>query len=144
MPVSWLDAPRPRRALISLALTGVLVGSTGLGLAPLAAAADANGSTYQFTGFDGVHLMGLNLQGRTFLATYGSATGFKLAVLSKYIPVDPCRGAAASYNSLVGSNDTVGFNASLSGLAKAAPTDPCHVKVLIDSTGVIKSFQPVP
>jgi hypothetical protein len=107
-------------------------------------AGDANGSTYLFTSFDGTNLMGLNNQGRTFTAIYGSTTNFRAAVLHRYIPTDPCRVAAASYNDYVGTDDTVGFDPSLSGLANGTPTDLCHVKVLMDSAGIIKSLQPVP
>jgi hypothetical protein len=138
---------RRRRTLRSLALGGALV-SFVVAAGP-AAAGDANGSTYLFTSFDGTNLMGLNNQGKTFTAIYGSTTSFKAAVLDKYIPTDPCRAAAASYNDYVAVNDTVGFDASLTGLANpldatGTPTDPCHVKVLIDSSNTIKSFQPVP
>jgi hypothetical protein len=134
---------RHRRTLRSLALAGALVSSLVVAAGP-AAAGEANGSTYLFMSFDGTSLMGLNNQGKTFNAIYGSTTSFKSAVLDKYIPTDPCRAAAASYDNYVGTDDTVGFDYSLSLLANGAPTDPCHVKVLIDSSNTIKSFQPVP
>jgi hypothetical protein len=138
---------RHLRTLRSLALAGALVSSFVVAAGP-AAAGEANGSTYAFISFDGTDLMGLNNQGRTFSATYGSTTNFKLAVLDKYAPTDPCREAAVGYNSYLAVNDTVGFDGSLTSLANPSvngiPTDPCHVKVLIDSSNTIKSFQPVP
>ncbi len=100
----------------------------------------ANGTTYVLTSFDGTsQFVGFDNQGKSFTATYGSTTSFKQAVLSKYQPVEPCRDAAASYNTAIGVNDTVGFNSALGSMA----ANSCLAKVLIDSTGTIKSFQPV-
>jgi hypothetical protein len=99
----------------------------------------ANGSTYRIASFDGVSLLGFNNQGKTFSASYAGTTSFKLAAVDRYTPVDPCRTAAAAYNAYFGTNDTVGFNASLSTLA----ANSCKARVLISGV-TIRSFQPVP
>lgn len=112
---------------------------------PAAASNGADGSSYYLdrwfaaSGSGGgfaVH----NDQGRSFSATYGSGTSFKLAALDRYSPVDPCRDAAKVYNDQLqaGVDDTVGFSAF------TIPVDPCRARILLDSSGSIKSFQPLP
>jgi hypothetical protein len=101
----------------------------------------ANGTTYVITDFNSAsELVGLNNQGKTFTATYASSTSFKLAVLDRYTPTDPCRAAASDYNGYIAVNDTAGFNTSFTAFA----ANSCKAKVLLDRNNIIKTFQPAP
>jgi hypothetical protein len=117
---------------------------TSLGWAGLTIADGADGSTYVLTSFDGdFALVGLNDQGRSFQAVYGSTTAFKDAVLDKFAPTDPCRTFAEDYNAYISVNDTVGFNATLANMVAAS----CKARVIVDRTNpvwLIRSFKPVP
>lgn len=99
----------------------------------------ANGSTYVLTSFDGTSVLGLNNQGRTVTGSISGTTSFKLAVVDKFEPVDPCRTHAVAYNTYYGTNDTVGFNATLTAMV----ADSCKAKVLLSGSS-IKTFQPAP
>jgi len=118
---------------------------TTLAWAGQAAAGSADGSTYVLTAFDGdFSLVGLNDQGRSFQAVYGSTTRFKQAVLDKYSGVyPPCRDAASDYNNYFAINDTAGFGTAITDMV----TNNCKAKVTLDKRNPvwrIKSFQPVP
>lgn len=130
------------KMLRTLLMVGVVI--AGVGWEGRAMADGANGSTYALTAFDGdFTLMGLNEQGRSFQAVYGSTTLFREAALEKFAPVDPCRTWAEAYNTYVQVNDTVGFNATLANMV----TDSCLAKVHVDKKNPIwrvRSFEPVP
>lgn len=141
---------RNPRTAVALALT--LIASLSVALAPVAqAGSGADGSTYVLTSFDGVSLLGLNDQGRTFTAAIASWTTFKAAQLDKYSPNDPykaaCGAAAANYNGalLVATSDGgVALDSALTSLASLG----CKARALLDTRSLppnpIKSFQPVP
>jgi hypothetical protein len=110
----------------------------------------ADGSTYVLTSFDGISLLGLNDQGRTFTAQFAGTTSFKSAQLDKYHPGDPyrtaCAAAAANYNgalTIATSDGGVARDAALGSLASLG----CKARLLLDTKSVppnpIKSFQPV-
>jgi len=87
--------------------------------------------------------MGLNDQGRSFQAVYGSTTRFREAALEKFTPTDPYRAWAEAYNNYVQVNDTVGFNTTLTSMV----TDSCKARVHVDKRNpiwLIRSFEPVP
>jgi len=123
-------------------MVGLMIAVAGLEGQALADGAD--GSTYVLTSFDGDFNLigGLNDQGRSFQAVYGSTTRFREAALEKFAPTDPCRTWAEGYNTPI-QNDTVGFNAILAGMV----TDSCKARVLVDKKNpiwLIRSFEPVP
>jgi hypothetical protein len=122
-------------------------GVENVGTTAEALSGGANGKTFYLTSFDGANqLIGLNDQGKGFTGLYGAQTRFRAAALDKYAPTDPCRDPAASYNSYIATNDTVGFNAALTAMVPPAigPVAICKARVHVDKLNVIVSFEPMP
>ena len=110
---------------------------TLLALAVPVATADDGVTVLTLTSFDGVTLAGTTAKGKTFAGSFTAATSFQQAALQRYIPVDPCRSFAATYNA--GAPGSEGFASAISSMA----SNSCHARVSV-SAGVIRLFQPVP
>ena len=140
-----------RRTLLPLCFTTLVLAGCQDATAPLLAPAQpplAQKSTdpgpsaieIKITDFDleTLTVTGFNKHGNVYSGTLSTSTTYSAAVISRFIPGDPCRDIAIIYNGAV-----------LSGEAPIGRIDEmrfaaCNAKVWISAAGVIRTFQPMP
>jgi hypothetical protein len=104
-----------------------------------------NGGQAQLAGFDGVNLLSYNTTKGSFTAAFDNNTVFRIANLSQFSPVDPCRQYAVDYNAAGAAGNASGLFAAISAMSSSSCLARLRVDKIVPPNPIapIRSFRPL-